>query len=241
MEKKDAPEWVRKLPLLWKIRGMVKRKEQRVLELKPKEMTLRLNTDKPSLDPGKMDPEVEELCHAINCIPGLHTTTSCSGHGKEPLSIWFECNDFKGLFFLVRCIDQRYSKHPWTLQLWCADSSNVGYFPTVFWLRSLHPWYNNGTPIGAMGEEAYRQAAYLIKNMNHHLNHKGFLSLFNLDISDFDTVGVWEGSRCWFIWESYLFSILIMFCSHLTVLWQLNKPWKEVNSGGMFPYISFWE
>jgi hypothetical protein len=165
----------------------MKRAEREPLELKTR-VTKRLNTDKPSLDPGQMDPEIEELCHAINCVPGLHTTSSCSGHGEKPISIMFECNDFKGLFFLVRCIDRRYSTKPWLLELWCCDTANEGYTATVFWLRSIHPWLRNGHPAEAVGEEAYSQAAYLIDNMNYHLNHKNFMSGYDLNPDDFDTL-----------------------------------------------------
>lgn len=150
---------------------------------------LKLNTDKPSLAPG-MDPEVEELCHAINSIPGLQTVDSCSGHGDDPISIFFDCNDFKGLFFLVRCIDRRYSKSPWILELSCNDVAQEGYTATSFWLRSIHPWLRNGHHVEAKGQEAYDQAAYLINNMNYHLNHKNFMSGFDLDTDKFDTCPV---------------------------------------------------
>ncbi len=148
-----------------------------------------LNTDKPHVA-SDMDPEVVELCYALNSIPGIQTMSSCSGHNEKPISIMFDCNDFKGLFFLVRCIDRRYSKYPWLLELWCGDTAEEGYTATVFWLRSIHPCMRNGHHQEAVGQEAYDQAQYLIENMNYHLNHQNFMKIFDLNDSLFDCTNV---------------------------------------------------
>lgn len=52
-------------------------------------------------NPNKMDPECVKLCKAINKIPGLQTTESCCGHGKDKFMIWFEVKSLKKLPILL--------------------------------------------------------------------------------------------------------------------------------------------
>ncbi len=60
----------------------------------------------------RMDPEVVELCKAINAIQGLETTSSCCGHGDTPFHIWFRVSYVKALYPITRCIDTRYGGAP---------------------------------------------------------------------------------------------------------------------------------
>jgi len=39
--------------------------------------------------PADIDPEVVTLCQAMNRVPGITTTESCCGHGRQPFAIWF--------------------------------------------------------------------------------------------------------------------------------------------------------
>jgi len=76
---------------------------------------------------GEMDPEVLDLCNALNALPGISTTESCCGHGKEKFSIFFQTygrSQKEGLFFLARCIDRRYWKygHLWDATLVVGDT-----------------------------------------------------------------------------------------------------------------------
>lgn len=132
-----------------------------------------------SISDGGLDEEVIPLCTAMNALPGIITKESCSGHGKEPAIIFFNVEDGKqdGLFFLTRCVDVRYWKygHRWTISLSVGDTYENGQLPTFFLLRSAD-----------VGKEAYEQMADLIENMNYHLNHKNFMSGFDLDISRFN-------------------------------------------------------
>lgn len=50
---------------------------------------------------GMMDPEVIELCNLLNSLPGIQTTTSCSGHGVEPLRIWFKAEPIDAIRFIA--------------------------------------------------------------------------------------------------------------------------------------------
>lgn len=47
--------------------------------------------------PADIDPEVVDLCAAINKIPGVQTIESCCGHGSRPFKVWFVVNDLVDL------------------------------------------------------------------------------------------------------------------------------------------------
>ncbi len=87
---------------------------------------------------GIIDPELDKpvqlLCAALNSIPTIRTTSSCSGHGDEPMRIWFEVGegDPKWLFILGRCIDKRYSPSDFTCEVSISDlpESPLGYMLT---------------------------------------------------------------------------------------------------------------
>jgi len=128
---------------------------------------------------GSMDEEIIELCDALNALPGIETFDSCCGHGACALMIFFRSTSEEGLFFLTRCVDRRYWKYGY---LWGIDLS-VGDLwkeekprPTTYRLHS--------GPI--VGEDAYEQAKYLVRNMNRHLNNEAFMNAFKLDITKFD-------------------------------------------------------
>jgi len=138
---------------------------------------------------NQMDPEVVELCDAMNCLPGIKTTESCSGHGKGPLIVFFQVRDPIGIFFLARCVDRRYFRHgnTWQITLSVGDRiGNNGYLPTTYLLQSA-----------AYGEQAYQEANDLVTNIVHHLNHKNFLKGYSIDLSKFDVEGEELGDDWW--------------------------------------------
>jgi len=134
---------------------------------------------------GVMDPEVLGLCNALNALPGISTTESCCGHGREKFSIFFQtygrCHK-EGLFFLARCIDRRYWKHGhhWEATLVVGDT-----YPQQEPRLGLPVSYILACEV--KGEEAYKQAEDLVRNLNHHLNHANFIKAFELDLSKFLT------------------------------------------------------
>ena len=123
----------------------------------------------------EMDKECIPLCDALNAINGIITFESCSGHGKEELSVFFKSTSWKGLFFVTRCIDNRYWEYgdKWTCELIVGDTYRNGILPIHFWLHSED-----------VGDDAYEQANDLVGNLNFHLNHPAFKSKFELE---------WEG------------------------------------------------
>ena len=130
---------------------------------------------------NKMDDEVRDLCDAMNALPGIKTTNSCCGHGAGQFSIFFEVTAETGLFFLTRCVDRRYWKYGylWGIELSVGDR----YEPEKGRPRPVAYHLHSG-PI--VGEDAYAQAQDLVRNMNHHLNHKKFMEAFDLDVNEFD-------------------------------------------------------
>jgi len=125
----------------------------------------------------EMDTEVMGLCDAMNALPGIKTTESCCGHSSSPFSIWFNVYSEQGLFFLGRCASHRYWKYGylWKIEIQVGDSYNGCLLPIAYHLSS--------GPI--VGEDAYVQANDLVRNMIHHVQHKVFMSGFDLDIKNF--------------------------------------------------------
>ena len=123
---------------------------------------------------GNMDVEVITLCNAMNSLIGIETFESCCGHSCAPFRIWFKVTDPIGLFFLTRCVNHRYWKYGY---LWKIELT-VGDIMLKDGLRPTHYVLNSG-PI--VGEDAFEQAKDLIKNMEHHLNHKAFMEGYKLE------------------------------------------------------------
>ncbi len=126
---------------------------------------------------NKMDSEVKDICNALNSLTGIKTSESCSGHNKDNVKIWFSVTNFISLFFLVRCVDDRYWKFGnfWNITLTIGDKMYGDIQPTYFILSGN----------GVKGKRAYEQLDDLIDNMNYHLNHTVFLKEYNINIKDF--------------------------------------------------------
>ena len=129
----------------------------------------------------EMDPEVVQICKALNALPGIETTESCCGHGKERFRIWFRVDGridprMVGLFFITRCADVRYWQYGnnWDIKLSVGDTLIKGVLPTDFVLESE-----------AIGKESYAQARDLVDSLKYHLNHSNFKKYFRIDLFDF--------------------------------------------------------
>ena len=55
--------------------------------------------------PAGLDPEVLSLCMAMNAFPGITTTSSCCGHGREPFGIYFQPESLDDLPALLYWFD----------------------------------------------------------------------------------------------------------------------------------------
>ena len=62
--------------------------------------------------PDDLDPEVRNLCIALNALPGIETDESCCGHGTTQARVWFSVSDWeaKGMLALARCTCPRYTR-----------------------------------------------------------------------------------------------------------------------------------
>lgn len=122
----------------------------------------------------------QKLCTTLDSLPGIKTFCSL-GDAKYGISIWFSVTNSKqGLFFLTRCVDNRYWDYGgiWKIELTVGDMYTNKKLPVHYHLHS-----------GSMkGREAYKQAQSLIDNMNYHLNHKNFIKCFGLNIDKFKQV-----------------------------------------------------
>lgn len=52
-----------------------------------------------------MDPECIPICDALNALPGVKTSESCCGHGKQPFRVFFNCQSFDTLKRVARAIE----------------------------------------------------------------------------------------------------------------------------------------
>lgn len=126
-----------------------------------------------------MDPQCIDICNALNSLPGIETTESCCGHNKNSFMIFFKVKNSKqGLFFLTRCVDRRYWRYgnDWTLELNVGDMFIDKHLPITYFLHSGN----------IKGQKAYKQIKDLVENMEHHLNHKGFIEGFKINLSKFN-------------------------------------------------------
>lgn len=89
---------------------------------------MKLST-KPEIElPEDIDGGCVCLCNMLNRIPGLLTTESCCGHGREQCRIWFRCIDIEVIARLARCVDRNYSSGLWRVVAENSDMNPVGLF-----------------------------------------------------------------------------------------------------------------
>lgn len=107
---------------------------------------------------GNIDPECIILCDAINKIPGLSTTYSCCGHGKQGFLIFIDCQKLDNFAPLVYILDKSKawlsSMGKWTIELATrTPDSGVAYL-----LYSEH-----------VGEVAYQEANVIARIIDGYL------------------------------------------------------------------------
>lgn len=113
---------------------------------------------------GEMDTECVSLCDAINTIPGLRTTSSCSGHEKKPMHIWLNAKDHYDLFVLSRAIDPRYGNKDWNLSVVLTDREET----LICFLLSSNK----------AGKEAYKEANEIARLIAKTLAHGNAMNFY---------------------------------------------------------------
>jgi len=76
----------------------------------------------PTLPLSNIDEECRWLVRSMNQVPGIWTTESCCGHGKQPITIWFTVKDALALnpFMWAGC-HRWWNWHPWRVMVCDAD------------------------------------------------------------------------------------------------------------------------
>lgn len=91
-----------------------------------------------------LDPEVVDICVAMNKLDGVRTTESCCGHGTEPYRIFFQVSKLKCLTIVYYFISER---PDWNIQFTASNMLDLDRIePSSFVL------------IGPIGDEAYRDS-----------------------------------------------------------------------------------
>ena len=82
--------------------------------------------------PQFIDEQCIPLFYTLNSLPGLRTFESCCGHGKEPFSMWFRCDNINTISRLGRAVGSNYSDNNWEIVVDTTDIDPRG----CFWLRT---------------------------------------------------------------------------------------------------------
>ena len=117
-----------------------------------------------------MDKECIPLCDAINDIPGLETSGSCCGHGKDSFKIYMpEKNIYhRNFLILMRSLCPRYGGPiDWRVTLIMSDMTK----------DSLHIVISSES---ITGEEAFKQSLQIVENIRLCLEHENFQKLFSV-------------------------------------------------------------
>lgn len=115
-----------------------------------------------------VDPECISVIKAINAVPGLATTGSCCGHGRQPFEVWFKLTDTKkihNLQVIAFATDRRY----------CCPVGWHAELVTYEMRRGLPHFLLTSE---AKGEQAYKEAEKVAECILERLHHKKFSKMF---------------------------------------------------------------
>lgn len=134
--------------------------------------------------------EAEQLIDIISKLPGVEVTSHIldrsfndirSGWSGPSIFLHIDEGEAEGLFFLTRCLDNRYFKHGhlWRIELSCGDTPyENGDRPITYHIfRPLRGFESEGTLI--------REYNDLINNMVHHFNDDIFIEGYRMNREKF--------------------------------------------------------
>ena len=120
-------------------------------------------TAKPWAVPRDIDKECVALCRAINRFPGIATTESCCGHGKESFKIWFSVENICRLPMLLYWLNGCHTGvYGWRV---CV-TTDCGMSPPHFCVESE-----------GQGNKAYADADTIAKRMEEYLENPADVEL----------------------------------------------------------------
>lgn len=99
------------------------------------------------------------IYYLLNRLPDVETFESCSGHGKEPFSMWFFCDNIDTLSRLGRAVGKNYSDNNWEIVVDTVDIKPRG----CFWLR---------TKTVLESDELNDSIAKLVENIEYWFDNK---------------------------------------------------------------------
>ena len=120
-----------------------------------------------------MDKECVPLCDAINAIPGLETSESCSGHGKAPFSIFLRTRSLRNLYVLFRVLDRRYVGKLYEVWAWRCEG-------TISDMED-DPVHFHVTSHSHIGELAYEQSNVIADNILEFLRNDKWMKMFGIN------------------------------------------------------------
>lgn len=139
-------------------------------------MSIVLRKDLSIITDGSISKLESNLLMTIEALPGLHIC-SYSFTNNIFISIHVEECTQEGLFFLCRCLSNRYWQygHYWSIQLEVRDEI----YPNGD--RPISYQIFRPITIGFKKKDLEKEIKSLIENMNHHFNHENFMKLYDMN------------------------------------------------------------
>lgn len=109
----------------------------------------------------EIDIEIKPLIKALNKLDGIKTMCSCSGHNKEPITIFFKTNSINALNKILWAGAYRY----WNFQ--AGWEIKVAYNDPDCNSNELDLLLESKD----IGEEAYKHADILVEGINNYLEN----------------------------------------------------------------------
>lgn len=99
--------------------------------IEPRQVPVRIGTET-----IEIDRDIVNIVKAMNRFPGIRTVHSCSGHGDQPIAIWFEPESFDDMPPMLYYFDACHSGVKWNAYIytdcgaahvsWLVESINKG-------------------------------------------------------------------------------------------------------------------
>ena len=103
--------------------------------------------------PADMDPECIALCDTLNLMPGIVTSESCCGHGRDKFRIWFDAVSFAALNRIaILCHEGSVGRCIWEVKVTQRDPD----FPLLFVLEGAIGTYETANRLAKLFRKSAR-------------------------------------------------------------------------------------
>lgn len=129
-------------------------------------------------DNKNYDVDLIELSSTVNALPGIEVCHLLIIDGLPTLMFHVDEKIQDGLFFLTRCIDNRYFKFGknWNINMMVGD---------ILFQNGDRPLFYE---LVSTSKDYKMEIRHLIENLNSHLFNENFMKMFKLNIEDFSTI-----------------------------------------------------